>query len=175
VGLAQAMLGNPKLILLDEPTDGVDPVGRLEIRQVIKRLISQGTTVFLNSHLLSEVEQVCDRVAIMHHGEILQQGTVPQLIAAVTGGQGAALHVRFSTSTMSEAAIKAVAARGQAAPADGGFIITVADKSAITALVDDLRSHKIEIYGVEPQHANLEDAFIRLINAQADKSLGGTR
>ena len=62
------MLGNPQLLLLDEPTDGVDPVGRMELRQVIKRQRERGVTVFFNSHLLSEVEQVCDRVAIFRQG-----------------------------------------------------------------------------------------------------------
>jgi ABC-2 type transport system ATP-binding protein len=69
VGIAQALMNNPDLVLLDEPTDGVDPVGRREIRQIIAHLKSEGRAVFLNSHLLSEVELVSDRVAIMVHGD----------------------------------------------------------------------------------------------------------
>src|SRR5262249_1302613 len=79
VGLAQAMMNEPDLIVLDEPTDGVDPVGRHEIRNVLSNLRTRGTTVFINSHLLSELEMVCDRVAILVGGMVSQQGTVDEL------------------------------------------------------------------------------------------------
>ncbi len=79
LGIAQAMFHNPAVIFLDEPTDGVDPVGRREIRDLMQRLKSEGKTVFLNSHLLGEVEQVCDRVAILSQGELARQGTVAEL------------------------------------------------------------------------------------------------
>src|SRR5207249_3900615 len=79
VGLAQAMINDPELIVLDEPTDGVDPVGRREIRDVLASLRQRGTTVFINSHLLSELELVCDRVAILVGGRVARQGTVEEL------------------------------------------------------------------------------------------------
>lgn len=81
VGLAQALVNDPQLVLLDEPTDGLDPVGRREIRGVLKGLRDQGKTVFLNSHLLGEVERVCDRVAILIEGKVVRQGTVEDLTA----------------------------------------------------------------------------------------------
>jgi ABC-2 type transport system ATP-binding protein len=79
MGLAQAMLNEPRLIVLDEPTDGVDPIGRREIRNVLVELKRQGKTVFLNSHLLSEVEMICDRVAILHQGVVVRQGRIQDL------------------------------------------------------------------------------------------------
>src|SRR5205809_609435 len=79
VGLAQAMMNNPDLILLDEPTDGVDPVGRRDIRDVLLRLREQGKSVFVNSHLLSELEMVCDRVAILVGGRVVRHGTIDEL------------------------------------------------------------------------------------------------
>jgi ABC-2 type transport system ATP-binding protein len=79
IGLAQAMMNDPDLILLDEPTDGVDPVGRREIRDVLLRLREQGKSVFINSHLLSELEMICDRVAILVQGQVARQGTVDEL------------------------------------------------------------------------------------------------
>ncbi|HZK81038.1 MAG TPA: ATP-binding cassette domain-containing protein [Humisphaera sp.] len=82
VGLAQAMINDPDLIVLDEPTDGVDPVGRREIRDVLLRMREQGKTVFLNSHLLSELEMICDRVAILVQGRVARQGTVEELTRA---------------------------------------------------------------------------------------------
>src|SRR5262245_40748154 len=84
LGVAQAILHDPDVIFLDEPTDGVDPVGRREIRAIIKRLRNEGKTIFLNSHLLGEVELICDRVAIMQQGEIVRDGTVESL-TRVTG------------------------------------------------------------------------------------------
>src|SRR5436305_223595 len=82
VGLAQALAHDPELVLLDEPTDGVDPVGRREIRDVLTQLRQQGKTVFINSHLLSELELVCDRVAILIAGQVAKQGTPDELSMA---------------------------------------------------------------------------------------------
>lgn len=79
VGIAQALINNPDLVVLDEPTDGVDPVGRRDIREIVTRLKAQGTTVFINSHLLSELEMVCDRVAILVKGTVASQGTINEL------------------------------------------------------------------------------------------------
>ncbi len=85
VGIAQALMNDPKLVILDEPTDGVDPIGRRDIREILLRLRDEGRTVFLNSHLLSELEMVCDRVAIMVHGLMRQQGTIDELTADRSG------------------------------------------------------------------------------------------
>src|SRR6185295_8713670 len=79
VGVAQALVADPSLVILDEPTDGVDPVGRREIRDVLLRLRSEGKTVFVNSHLLSELEVISDRVAILVAGRVVQQGTIDEL------------------------------------------------------------------------------------------------
>ena len=79
VCLAQALINDPQLIVLDEPTDGLDPVGRREVREVLRRLRDEGKTIFLNSHLLSEVEQVCSRVAILVEGQVVRQGTLEDL------------------------------------------------------------------------------------------------
>jgi ABC-2 type transport system ATP-binding protein len=81
IGIAQALVNDPDLVLLDEPTDGVDPVGRREIRSVLTHIKDAGKTVFLNSHLLSELEMVCDRVAIMVQGKVVSQGTINELTA----------------------------------------------------------------------------------------------
>jgi ABC-2 type transport system ATP-binding protein len=79
LGIAQSLLHEPEVIFLDEPTDGVDPVGRREIRELMGRLKSAGYTIFLNSHLLGEVELVCDRVAILQRGELVREGTIREL------------------------------------------------------------------------------------------------
>jgi ABC-2 type transport system ATP-binding protein len=82
VGIAQALISDPDLVVLDEPTDGVDPVGRRDIRDVLVHLRNQGKTVFINSHLLSELEMICDRVAIMVKGRLAKQGTLDELTVA---------------------------------------------------------------------------------------------
>ena len=80
VGLAQALLNNPDLLILDEPTSGLDPIGRMKVREIIQRLKSEGKTVFFSSHELGEVETVCDRVAILHQGELKTEGRVSDLL-----------------------------------------------------------------------------------------------
>ncbi len=81
IGIAQSLVNSPEIVLLDEPTDGVDPVGRRDIREIVQRLRSEGRTVFINSHLLSELEMVCDRVAILVQGRVVSQGTIDELTA----------------------------------------------------------------------------------------------
>ena len=92
LGIAQSFFHDPEVIFLDEPTDGVDPVGRKEIRELLATLKDEGRTIFVNSHLLQEIELMCDRVAIMHKGEIVRTGTVAELTKTVE---------RFSISRMS--------------------------------------------------------------------------
>jgi len=82
VGLAQALINNPDLLLLDEPTSGLDPLGRMKVREIIQRLKNEGKTVFFSSHELGEVETVCDRVAILHQGELKAQGRIADLLTA---------------------------------------------------------------------------------------------
>src|SRR6185295_13296562 len=79
IGLAQALVHEPEVVFLDEPTDGVDPVGRAAIRGIVEDLKRRGVTVFINSHLLMEVELVCDRVAILSKGKLIREGTVDEL------------------------------------------------------------------------------------------------
>ena len=81
VGLAQALINNPELLILDEPTSGLDPIGRMKVREIIQRLHNEGKTVFFSSHELGEVETVCDRVAILHQGELKAEGRVKDLVA----------------------------------------------------------------------------------------------
>ncbi|MBN2195927.1 MAG: ABC transporter ATP-binding protein [Polyangiaceae bacterium] len=175
IGLAQAMLGHPQLVFLDEPTDGVDPIGRHQIRELIKELCRQGTTVFLNSHLLLEVEQICDHVAIMHHGRILRQGSTDAVRDAVRADR-ALLDVRFTTGPLDAEARAAVERVGVVTDVEGGGIeVALKDDDEISAVIDVLREHAVRITAVEPRRANLEEAFIALIDQQEDQSVGGVR
>ncbi|TMC62778.1 MAG: ABC transporter ATP-binding protein, partial [Chloroflexota bacterium] len=91
LGLGVALLGRPELVLLDEPTSALDPVGRHDVREIIRQLKARGTAVFLNSHLLSEVEQICDRLAVVDHGRVIATGTMSQIL-----GQDGAVRVRVT-------------------------------------------------------------------------------
>ena len=173
IGLAQALLGNPKLVFLDEPTDGVDPVGRKEIRDIIKRVCAAGTTVFLNSHLLSEVEQVCGRIAILNHGKLLREGTPAEVAASLDTGSG--VLVNFLTGHLPPELWQRYQKAGAAVEPDGSFNIRLPDEGAISGVVDELRVAKVDIYGIGQRHLGLEDAFINLITAEGGSSVGGVQ
>ena len=162
------------MIFLDEPTDGVDPVGRHQIREVIQKMCDDGTTVFLNSHLLLEVEQICDHVAIMHHGEILQQGTVDEIRAAVSSG-GAKLSVRFVTSEVSKETRKELRELGKTTRLDDSISVLLEQAEDTSKAIDILRKNDVQIFAVEPSKASLEDAFINVISEQEDQGVGGTQ
>ena len=168
VGLAQAMLGNPRITFLDEPTDGVDPSGRREMRDVIKGFGERGSTVFLNSHLLSEVEKTCDEIAILHKGELISQGSVAQVTASMRS-EGSALLVVFKTSRVPEALWTKLAARGARKTAEDTFELELASEKEIPRVMDELRAGSVEVYTVRPIEMNLEDAFIALVTQQDDE------
>ena len=156
IGLAQAMIHEPDLLILDEPTDGVDPVGRAAIRDVVERLKQKGTTIFINSHLLMEVELICDRVVIMDKGTILREGTIEELTPA-TG------LIEFEIDPVPEdlAGLLAGVVQGFEAR-EGGFQIT-ASTSESNAAIDCLRARGITIKSVSARRFNLEETFIDLV------------
>jgi ABC-2 type transport system ATP-binding protein len=157
IGLAQALLNDPQVIFLDEPTDGVDPVGRKEIRDVITRLRDQGKTIFLNSHLLSEVEMICSRVAILNKGEMVRIGTVKDLTE--TGR-------RYRIEVWAEQEAMFARAIARFAPSDvekGAATIDVADLHDLNAKIDAIRSEGIMIESIAPVRQSLEELFMTII------------
>ena len=145
VGLAQSMLGNPPVVFLDEPTDGVDPVGRAELRDAIREYADGGSTVFLNSHILDEVEKVCDQIAILHKGAVIEQGDVEAVknrIAAMS--EGGDTTVTFRTGSMGESTFKGYASRGAARVDDHRFTVSLGGDAEVNQWVDRLRSDGIE-------------------------------
>ena len=167
LGLAQAMLHRPKLVVLDEPTDGVDPVGRREIRDVLRRLASDGHSVFLNSHLLQEIELVCDSIAILNKGRLIKTGTVRDLTAALADapvqlqvtGNGDAL--RRIVSAMNGAKLV------QVAPDAFEIDIKVSEQAVIDRLVDELREAGLSIWKLGRREQTLEDVFLSVVGAEA--------
>lgn len=157
VGLAQALINEPALVFLDEPTSGLDPVGRRLVRDIIRQLRAQGTTVFLNSHLLSEVEITCDRVAFIKHGEVLRTSTVTSLVEGETT-------VSIRTRGCTPQVLQALAQWGQNVHTEGELILmSIHDEEALPAINRCLVASNVEVYSIVPQRLSLEDLFIQVV------------
>ncbi len=156
LGLGVALLGDPELVLLDEPTSALDPVGRHDVREIIRGLRDRGVTVFLNSHLLSEVEQVCDRVAVVDRGKVIAEGTLDELLRSDT--------VRIRVSGLPRGAKDQLAPFG-AIDEDGDWLVV---RGVDADRVPDLVAHVVglggRVHAVEPRHETLEDRFLRLLS-----------
>ena len=157
IGLAQALLNDPALVFLDEPTSGLDPVGRRLVRDIIRDLRSRGTTVFLNSHLLSEVEVTCDRVAFIKHGEVLRVSELKALAAGTTG-------VTIRAHGLTPEVIAGLEQWGRAMQADPEQVtLSVADEAVLPAITRYLVAQGADVYGIAAQRLSLEDMFIRIV------------
>jgi ABC-2 type transport system ATP-binding protein len=161
LGLAQALLHDPELIFLDEPTDGLDPVGRSHVRNVLNELKRQGRTIFLNSHILQEVELVCDRVAILDQGQLRFIGP----IAEVTQQAALEFQLELRGAQESIAAALATCQPENLAWSDGLCRVTVrfAEVRELDAMIDRLRGAEVSIVGVARRRVSLEDAFLTMI------------
>ncbi len=159
LGLGVALLGRPELVLLDEPTSALDPVGRHDVREIIRQLKARGTAVFLNSHLLSEVEQVCDRLAVVDHGRVIATGTMAQIL-----GQDGAVRVRVTGLELANRA----ALRTYGTLEDEGEWLTFRGlaQDRVPELVSEIVRQGGRVYAVEPRHETLEDRFLQLLKDQ---------
>jgi len=155
LGLGVALLGAPDLVVLDEPTSALDPVGRHDVREIIRGLGERGTTVFLNSHLLTEVEQVCHRVAIVDRGRVVAEGTLDELLGGDT--------VRIRVTDLDRAAKTGLSRFGQLDDEGDWLVIRGIDTDRVPELVADIVRLGGRVHAVEPRHESLEDRFLRLL------------
>jgi ABC-2 type transport system ATP-binding protein len=156
IGLAQALVHDPEVVFLDEPTDGVDPVGRASIRGIVQELRARGVTVFINSHLLMEVELVCDRVAIMLDGKVIREGSVDELTPR-TGS------VRFDLRQAPENLERTLQGVGtDFTRIPTGFTLKVTEQE-LDAAIDRLRAGGIGIREITQRRLTLEESFIHLV------------
>lgn len=161
LGLAQALMNDPQMVVLDEPTDGLDPLGRRDVRQILAQMKAAGKTVFLNSHLLSEVEMICDRVAILVNGRVARHGTVADLTAE--GGV-----YRLTTTQPVPNADPELERLG--ARADGRTIeLKGHAPEPINQVIDLLRQRGMLIESVIPHRFSLEDIFVQATRELAEK------
>jgi ABC-2 type transport system ATP-binding protein len=169
VGLAQALLSNPELVFLDEPTSGLDPVGRYEVRDVIRELRNSGATVFLNSHFLSEVEVTCDRIAIVKHGRVVRSGRLDDLTARST-------EVEIRAAGLKPELISGLARWGrvidQTVAAHQGLddpvslTIAIDGEEVLPALAEWLVQGGARLYNLAPKRLSLEELFMRTMSEE---------
>ncbi|MFM8189679.1 MAG: ABC transporter ATP-binding protein [Pirellula sp.] len=174
LGLAQAMLHDPDLLILDEPTDGLDPMGRSQIRDVLDKLKQRGKTVFLNSHILQEVELICDRVAIMALGQLRGIGTIDELIRSHTDDQSSSvkLEVLASPDRINQVPglpqgvlVEEIDFGGLGHEGLSRIALESIDQSGVDLLVDILRQANISILRIERARPSLEQVFMNIVGA----------
>ncbi len=181
LGLAQSLLHDPKLLVLDEPTDGLDPRARADMRQIIKELKERGVTIFLNSHILQEVEMICERVAILDRGQLRYCGTVSEIgdfVSSLVGASGTGMVVEVEVQGDPEGINSAFQeTKFEIKSSDGSqnFMVRVnmKDQPEVDSLVDRLRDRGVSLVGLNKQHVSLEDAFLQIVddpNAELSKS-----
>lgn len=165
LGLAQALLSDPDLLFLDEPTGGVDPVGRRAIRDIVLELHEEGTTIFLNSHLLSEVEKVCTGIAILRNGALVRQGRVEELTAVDRVYDLVATPVPNELRNSLSATLQTAPNDAPADPNVEQYRVYADDRTTMNAVLDELRRAKVEIESITPLRQSLEDYFIDVVNS----------
>ena len=166
LGLAIALIHSPNVLLLDEPTDGVDPVGRREIRDLLREEARNGTAVLLNSHLLSEIELTCDRVAVLRNGRVAAEGTIDELTRK-------SAKYKMVAAPVDEPLLAAFRETGAGVERENGhMVLSVSDLQHLNTLVDKLRASGGVLSELSPVRSTLEDVFVDLIRA-SDVMVGG--
>jgi ABC-2 type transport system ATP-binding protein len=159
LGLAVALLGSPELVFLDEPTSALDPVGRLDVRSIIRAARDRGTTVFLNSHLLTEVERVCDRVAIVDEGRLIAAGRLDELLGAPV--------LRMRVTDVAPAVIAALAKFGRVEVEGDRLTIDPIDPARVPDVVAAIVATGGRVHDVDAGRGSLEDRFVALVTGGA--------
>jgi ABC-2 type transport system ATP-binding protein len=160
IGLAQALLNRPSLVFLDEPTSGLDPVGRILVRDIIHELRQEGTCVFLNSHLLSEIEVTCDRVAFISHGQVIR---LLELSSLKDGRITAAIRL----ADLSQDDVSGLSTWAQDISLDGNLLtLTVLEEAALPQINRYLVSHGVSVFEISPHRVSLEELFIETVGKE---------
>jgi ABC-2 type transport system ATP-binding protein len=166
VGIAQAILHDPAVVFLDEPMSGLDPIGRREVRDLIQELKDEGKTVFFSTHILSDAEALCDRVAILHKGELRGVGAIADLTA---GAQG-----RVEVHYIGSAATPTLTAMGAEVHATGESIRAVLADANLDSAIDAIRRAKARLISVTPVRTTLEDYFVAKLGPDATSQTGAS-
>lgn len=163
VGIAQALLNDPEVVFLDEPTSALDPLGRREVRDLIRKLKAQGKTVFLNSHLLSEVEMVCDRVAILDRGRVVREGLLGDLL-------GESHEVELQIGNLTPELRQELSERYRLVHADGVAVtLGVTCREEIPAIAEAVIRGGGRLYGLTVRRFSLEDLFVAVVEGGSER------
>lgn len=163
VGIAQAILHDPRLVFLDEPMSGLDPMGRREVRTLIEELKARGKTVFFSTHILSDAEALCDRVAILHQGKLRGVGAIAELTASVHGKVEIVWH-----GTSVPSAVRSVAGTWRTA---AEVTRAVVPEEAQDAVLDALRREGLRLISLTPVRTSLEDYFVAQLGGMAEMEM----
>lgn len=166
IGLAQSLLNDPKLLFLDEPTGGLDPIAHIEIRDLILQFRDEGRTVFISSHELSEVERICDRVAIINKGVIERQGKLDDLL------RGGRIEI-IADNTTREVAEQAKQGDSTVSFHEGRLIVDMSEDNDPNALIDSIRTAGGSIVSIIPRRKRLEDLFIETVRTADELAKSG--
>jgi ABC-2 type transport system ATP-binding protein len=159
-GIAQAIIHDPKILFMDEPMSGLDPIGRREVRDLIQELHDEGKTIFFSTHILSDAETLCDRVAVLNKGELRGVGVVADLLADA----GEQVEIIWQGS----AAIAAICELNSECHATGELVRALVDKAKLDAAIDAIRRAKGQLISVTPVQATLEEYFLKRIAQPAE-------
>ncbi|WP_407691105.1 AAA family ATPase [Rubrobacter marinus] len=168
LAIAAALLREPELLILDEPTNGLDPGGMRDVRALVRRLAGEGLTIFLSSHLLAEVEGLCNRVAVIGHGRLLAEGTISE----VMGDAGASPEYRLAVGNAEDAlgvlrASGSVLSVSEPAPGELGEEIRLqVGPGGIGPVVRELVAAGVEVRALVPVRPSLEDLFLELTEGE---------
>jgi ABC-2 type transport system ATP-binding protein len=177
LGLAAALVHEPDVLLLDEPTDGVDPVGRREIRDLLQEEAGKGRAILLNSHLLSEVELVCGRVAVLRKGSVAAEGRIEDLTAVTLTAEASAKavsHYKLVASCVDDALLGEMRETGASVErVNGHFDLMARDVAHLNALVDRLRARGASLQELTPLRSSLEDVFVELVSPSVTDEIAG--
>ncbi|TEB07455.1 putative ABC transporter ATP-binding protein YxlF [Pelotomaculum schinkii] len=166
IGLACALLPDPDLVFLDEPTSALDPLGRREVREIMMELRSRGKTVFLNSHLLSEVEMVCDQVAIINQGRIMAAGAMDELLVETVA-------VEMQVEGLTPPLINELAALSRSCHVNDSLVrLTLGSREQIPSLAAAVVRSGAYLFSLQTRHNSLEDLFVNLIQGGGEGYAG---
>jgi len=164
VGLGQAILHDPRLVFLDEPMSGLDPMGRREVRDLIQQLRSEGKTVFFSTHILSDAEALCDRVAVIHRGELRGVGEVADLTSEVRGQVEMIFYARNVPGSLTNL--------GAEAHLSGDMVNAIVPEEKQEAALDALRRERIKLISLNPVRSSLEEYYVQKLQTEVSKGAG---
>ena len=162
IGLAQALINDPKLVILDEPMSGLDPIGRRDVRDIILRLKDEGRTIFFSTHILPDVEMICDRVGILVKGHLQAVGSVSELV-----GASAVTSIEVMVEGLPDAGVQEAERLGTTVVRRGvQVLITVGDEGTVPPLLETIRRHAGRLVSLVPHKHSLEDLFLKEVGAR---------